>query len=243
MDLSEEAVRARMEALAIWRSERRVASSRATLRWLSRLSWFRGRGDDAENYAQQAVEVLEPLGESRELAMAYSNVAQLAMLAAPRTSAPSSWGERAIALAKKLGAKRHSGSRAQQRRHRPVPAGHRAIRAGASSSRACRRRCAAVFRSTSPARIRTFHPDGDHASGLLPRRRSNLDAGIAYCDEHELDAWSLYMRAYRARARFEQASWHDALKDAEDLLGRPENSIPHRLAGSRGHRPRTNAAG
>ena len=52
-------------------------------RWLSRLSWFLGR-PRAERYALAAVGTLEPLGAGADLAMAYSNLSQLRMLAAPR---------------------------------------------------------------------------------------------------------------------------------------------------------------
>ena len=225
MDLSEEAVRARMDALAIWRASGEPLRVGDTLRWLSRLSWFRGRGEDAERYAQQAVEVLEPLGESRELAMAYSNVAQLAMLAGRRDRAVE-WGERAITLAKKLGDQEilaHAlNNVGTARTHVIGDQGWRELEESLNASLrgGFQEHVARAYTNLSSTAI--THREYFHAS-------NNLEAGIAYCDEHELDAWSLYMRAYRARARFEQSSWHDALNDAEDLLGRPESSIPHRL--------------
>ncbi len=40
----------------------------AAQRWLSRLSWFLGRGDEADRYADLAVATLEPLGAGHELA-------------------------------------------------------------------------------------------------------------------------------------------------------------------------------
>ena len=52
--------------------------------------------------AREAVEILEPLGESSELARAYSAVSQLAMLSEDGEQSPL-WGERAIELATKLG--------------------------------------------------------------------------------------------------------------------------------------------
>jgi tetratricopeptide (TPR) repeat protein len=71
-------------------------------RWLSRLVWFRGESATAESEARRAVELLEPLAPGRELAMAYSNMAQLRMLASDQPAA-SAWGERAIKLAERLG--------------------------------------------------------------------------------------------------------------------------------------------
>ncbi len=194
MDQSEEAVRARIDALAVWRASGSPLRVGDTLRWLSRLSWFRGRGDDAEHYAQQAVKVLEPIGETRELAMAYSNMAQLAMLAAKNERAIE-LGERAIQLARKLGAEdilAHALNNVGTARTREVgdqgwlelkQSLHTSLRSGFQEH------VARAYTNISSTAI--THRDYFHAS-------SNLDAGIAYCDEHELDAWSLYMRAYRA---------------------------------------------
>ena len=50
-------------------------------RIFSRLHWFAGDGDIAWEKALEAIEILEPLGESAELARAYSGFSQHAMLA------------------------------------------------------------------------------------------------------------------------------------------------------------------
>ena len=71
-------------------------------RWLSRLAWFSGDNATAEREAWLAVELLEPLAPGPELAMAYSNLAQLRMLACDEPGA-TEWGERAIELAERLG--------------------------------------------------------------------------------------------------------------------------------------------
>ena len=58
-------------------------------------AWPGSRGDNAtaEAEARLAVELLEPLAPGRELAMAYSNMAQLRMLGAATAAARSSWGD------------------------------------------------------------------------------------------------------------------------------------------------------
>src|SRR4029453_3549927 len=73
-----------------------------TLRWLSRLAWFEGRNADAERAGREAVELLEGLAPGPELAMAYSNLSQLGMLAG-NTGEALAWGGRAIELAERLG--------------------------------------------------------------------------------------------------------------------------------------------
>ena len=96
------AVSARRRALALRRELGDPLATGATLRWLSRIHWLAGDRASAEQAGAEAVEQLEPFPESRELAMALSNRAQLAMLAQCDDDALL-WGERAIALARTLG--------------------------------------------------------------------------------------------------------------------------------------------
>ena len=69
---------------------------------LSRFHWFVGDGAPARAKALEAITILEPLGDSIELARACSGVAQLAMLADDGEEAVR-WGERALGLATSLG--------------------------------------------------------------------------------------------------------------------------------------------
>ena len=78
-----------------------AALGRCTL-ILSRLYWHVGDGDAARRKALEAVEILEPLGESVELARAYSGLSQLENLAESNERAIV-WGERALELANRLG--------------------------------------------------------------------------------------------------------------------------------------------
>ena len=72
------------------------------LRWLSRLTGGRGRRAEAEAAAGRAIAVLETLEPGQQLAMAYSNQAQLDMLAY-RPEAAMGWASRALELARRLG--------------------------------------------------------------------------------------------------------------------------------------------
>ena len=66
--------------MALRRQQGNLLKVGDNLRWLSRLDWFRGRGEEARKLAMEAIEVLEQLPPGPELAMAYSNMAQLHML-------------------------------------------------------------------------------------------------------------------------------------------------------------------
>ena len=84
-------------------------------RILSRLHWFAGDGAAAREAAFEAIAILEPLGESIELARAYSGVSQLEMLAED-LDATLVWGTRALELATR--ARRRADARARARQHR-----------------------------------------------------------------------------------------------------------------------------
>jgi tetratricopeptide repeat protein len=73
----------------------------AALRWLSRVLWFAGRVDEADQVGREAVTLLEQLDPGRELALAYANLAHIALNleAAP---AVEEWGNRALALGERL---------------------------------------------------------------------------------------------------------------------------------------------
>ena len=70
------------------------------LRRLSRFSYSAGDRVSAEAHGRRAVELLGDLA-GPELALAWSNLSQLAMLAWDRDGARA-WGERAVALAEAL---------------------------------------------------------------------------------------------------------------------------------------------
>jgi DNA-binding CsgD family transcriptional regulator/tetratricopeptide (TPR) repeat protein len=98
----DEAFDATETAIAIHRELGDQAAVGRCTRVLSRLHWFVGDGAPARAQAMEAIRILEPLGESIELARACSGVAQLAMLADDGEQALR-WGERALDLATRLG--------------------------------------------------------------------------------------------------------------------------------------------
>ena len=70
-------------------------------RYLSRVAWFLGRVPEAWDHARTAVEMLEPLGPSHELAMAWGNVGHLHMIAQDLRPALE-WGNRALMAGREL---------------------------------------------------------------------------------------------------------------------------------------------
>jgi len=104
-------LKARREALSIWDAAGDRFRSRETHRWLSRLHWFAGYRDLAWEHAWLAVQKLGGT-DSAELAMAYSNLAQLRMVASdlPGTQ---HWTSRAGGAGSPAGRHGHHGIRVQ----------------------------------------------------------------------------------------------------------------------------------
>ena len=221
----EQAIDAQRAALAIWRSSADARRAGDTMRSLSRLHWVRGRGDEAHRYGAEAVAALEPLGPGDELAMAYSNLAQLAMLASQETEAVE-WGERAIALARRLGNQEilaHALNNVGAARTRATgDPGWREMEHSLELSLRCglQEHVARAYTNLAATAIanRDYRAANPH-----------LEAGLAFCCEHELHMAEGYLRAFRARLNLEQGAWSSAREEAEELLRRPGLSIAARI--------------
>jgi DNA-binding CsgD family transcriptional regulator len=98
----EDAFPAMQRSIALYREVGDKAAVGRCTRVLSRFHWYAGDGEAARMAALAAVSILEPEGDSVELARAYSGYAQLAHLAEHGDEAIA-WGERALALATRLG--------------------------------------------------------------------------------------------------------------------------------------------
>ena len=211
-----EAVKGRKAALKLWRASGNRLKEGDTARWLSRLSWFRGNKADAEGYAGEAITILSALPPGRELAMAYSNRAQLAMLA-DDADATLAWGEKAIALATELSD--------------PETLSHAFNNVGSARIRANQDGLPDVERALKLALDGGFEEHAARAYtniaisllgqyDLAPAKR-HLIEGIAYCEEHDLDSWARYMVAYRALAHLMEGAWDRAAEDAEAIIHNP----------------------
>lgn len=90
------------QAIAIYARLGDVRNQGNCQRWKARYYYVDGRYDLAKESIIPAVQLLEPLGDGVELAMAYSSLAQLAMLS-DDVDATLQWGERARKMARDLG--------------------------------------------------------------------------------------------------------------------------------------------
>jgi DNA-binding CsgD family transcriptional regulator len=221
----DEAIAARREAL----DEHRDCGDRLregdSRRWLSRLAWFAGDNATAHEEGRLAVELLEALPPGPELAMAYSNMAQLGMLANDLFSTRR-WGDQAAALAASLGQTEilvHSlNNVGTAELFNGLQDGiDKLERSLALASDANLEEHVARAHTNLAAvgiEIHDYELGGRH-----------LESGIAYCRERDLDAWLRYMLGWRSRLLLEQGRWDDAADCARAVVDRAAVPAPTRI--------------
>jgi DNA-binding CsgD family transcriptional regulator/tetratricopeptide (TPR) repeat protein len=219
-----DAVASRERALGCWRALADRRREGDTLRWLSRLAWFEGDAD-ADRAAREAVELLEDLAPGPELAMAYSNLSQLAMLAS-NTDEALAWGSRAIELAESLG-------QTENLVHALNNVGTAELCARWPAGRPTLERSLALARDhgleehVARAYTNLAWTALDQRQYLVAAR--HREEGIGYCAERDLDTLRLYMLVAQARADFEQGRWTEATRTVEVVLRDPRTAPVSRI--------------
>lgn len=213
-DQLDDAIASRQTALELRQQQDNLIRAGDNLRWLSRLTWFLGRGGKARKLAREAIATLQRLAPGSELAMAYSNMSQLCWLSEDCQEAVQ-WGERALNLAERFGLTEISV-------HALNNIGTAEFLMGRPEG------TAKVKRSLELALAHDMHEHATRAhtnliyQALVARdyalAEERLAAGLAYTREREIDAGTLYKLAMRARARLEQGRWKEASEDAAGIL-------------------------
>lgn len=225
LSLPMEALTARREALVLREASGDRRAVGIDQRWMSRLLWFEGQVREAERYALSAVETLEPIGGA-DLAMAYSNVSHLRMLTGDADSALD-WGLRARA------AGRAAGVRAVEA-HAANNIGVALLRLGDD----------AQGRTSLEESLAIALADGldEHAARAytnigalhvikreLAAAEEDLRVGIAYCEERDLDQFSLYMRGWLAGVLIERGHLDAGFDQAARVLQTRQLSTVNRI--------------
>jgi DNA-binding CsgD family transcriptional regulator len=222
----DEAVASQTLALAHWRQAGDRLREGDALRRLSRLGYFRGQRANAEREGRAAVTILEELAPGPELAMAYSNVAQLSMLELD-VPATLHWGQSAVDLAERL-------DRVDILAHALHNVGMAEYVSDPSKAPT------KLLRSLSLAATHGLEEHFARASTnltavcLITRAYADADRwieqGLAYSGEHDLAWCSLYLLACRARSRLDRGLWSAAAVDAQTVLDAPGAPWTHVIA-------------
>jgi DNA-binding CsgD family transcriptional regulator/tetratricopeptide (TPR) repeat protein len=221
----QEALEAQQSALAIWRGRGERLKEGEALTWLSRLTWFLGDTAQANRYCDAAIATLESMAPGAELALAYWRRADLAM-EAHEAELAIEWAQRAIALAQAASAKKIVA-------HAWTTLGTMRLVIGDPSG------WADLNRSLQLALTEGLEAEATSAYAnmlamAVSRRQyeqaaAYLSAGVAYCEERDLDFLMPYMLAYGARMKFEQGHWNEASADVEAVLRHPHTTAITRI--------------
>ena len=225
IDRIDEAIASRQTALGLRRQQGDRLKAGDDLRWLSRLAWFRGRGEEARRLGMEAVETLEQLPPSAELAMACSNMAQLHMLSEDGPAAVE-WGGRALRLAERFGL-------TEIEVHALNNVGMAEFLMGDESG------LAKLERSLELALRYELHEHAARAYTNLAylalttrdyaRAAERFAAGLAYARDRDLASW-FYTLAGRARAHLEQGLWQRTSDDASAVVQAAPTAITRVMA-------------
>jgi DNA-binding CsgD family transcriptional regulator len=216
-DQGQEAVVARLAALDLWRTLGDSLKEGENLRWLSYAYWLQGRGAETEAAAIAALELLGTLPPGRELAMAYSTLAQMRMLD-DDLEETLRWGEQAIALAESLG-------ETETLVHALTNVG--TARLYAEDERG-------EVELTRSVQLALDAGLFDHAGRAmmnlaltallatqLDAAERRIDTAMAFAIEHDLDFRRGYLQATRAALRVRQGDWDVAVAELRRLLRQP----------------------
>ncbi len=221
-----EALDARRAAVALHEATGNRRGVGVGQRWLSRFSWYLGRNAEAHRYAAAAVDSLEPLGSSADLAMAYSNLAQLQMLGGV-TGEALAWGQRALdaALA--------AGDREVEAHALNTMGSALLLRGDVVEGRARLERSLDIamtdglFEHATRAWINIGTLEA--SKRMLGEAEHTLRIGIAYCAERDLVSASLYLQARLSQVLLEQGNRDEALRLAGETLRHPHGSAVSRV--------------
>jgi DNA-binding CsgD family transcriptional regulator len=208
-------VAAAEKAVDLWRSLDRKDKVAYNLRRLSRLYWYRGDSATAVHYADEAIAVLSGEPESGELAMTYSNRAQLFMFD-DRFDEAIALSRKAITLAQKFG-------EMETRIHALNNLGGSMLFAGRVEGKDY------MEESLALAVANGFHEQADRAFANyaeyaviakdFPLAERLIAEGIAFDSKHDIDA-GIYMQSGRmAQMRMEQGRFTEAEAIASGVMG------------------------
>ncbi len=215
-----DALAAQEQALACYRQVGDQRGEGDSLRSLSRLMFFLLRSDEGEQLAAEAVALLEPLGPSHELAMAYANVSQR-RTALEEAQAAEVWGARALDLAESLDdtealvyALTNIGAAQLQGGHEP-------------GRDKLERALALALRHGLDQYAGRAYAQLSHCSlrwWQFELAQRYLDDGLKFCADQGLDTWRLYLLARRARLELGRGCWEQAADSAATVLRDPRSA-------------------
>ncbi|MCF0074961.1 AAA family ATPase [Dyadobacter sp. CY261] len=224
-----EAISYTEQALDFWKEQRNIEKIGDNLRFLSRLWWYEGHRSRAEEFGIMAVEILQSTQASRAKAMAYSNMAMLKMLV-DQTDECLDWGQKASEVAHEIN-DQETLAHALNSIGSSLMTDYNSVSEGMSFLQQSLK--IALKHSFHEHVARAYTALGSNAVSmkLYDVANENLNLGILYCQERDMDSLRLYMVGYKARLCLETGAWNEAYELANILL-ETEDLLPVIKAGA-----------
>jgi predicted ATPase len=209
-----DAIAAQQQARALRRDLGDPVKEGDSLRCLSRFAYLQGDRKTADLFGVQAVALLDSQPAGPELAMAYSNLSQLAMLS-EKLDESLALGTKAIGLARLL--------------NRPDIICHALNNVGTAEQwldlatgrqHLSESREIAIEQNFQEHAARAFTNSACVEINQLSYREAHafLERGINYCVENDLVTWRDYMRGVLAQLRLHLGQWEEAAAEALDVV-------------------------
>jgi DNA-binding NarL/FixJ family response regulator len=220
-----EGIAARRKALELWRTVSNTLKQGENLALLAVMHSGIGQTAEAEQVNWAAIELLEALPPSRELALAYRTQATLRMFSQD-TAQAIAWGEKAIALAERF-------QDYETLAMADNVIGYAQMFFDYEQGRRSLERSLAVARQAGlELRIANAYANLGSASAEVYqflRAERDLSAGIAFALERDLDAARLYMQPWLALTYLHLGRWREAADVAAGVLQLPGVSAISRI--------------
>jgi DNA-binding CsgD family transcriptional regulator len=224
-DKRTEGIAARRRALELWRTLGNTLKQGENLALLAIMYSGIGQTAEAEQANRAAIELLEALPASRELALAYRTEATLRMFSQD-TAEAIAWGKKAIALAEQF-------QDYETLAMADNIIGYAQILFDYAQGRQALERSLAVARQAGlDVRIANAYASLGSASievYQFLRAERDLSEGIAFTLERDLDAARLYMQAWLALTYLHLGRWSEAADTATHVLQHPGVSAISRI--------------
>jgi DNA-binding CsgD family transcriptional regulator len=215
LDRWQDAADAREQALALWRQVGDRLREGDTLRWLASSLCYLCRGSEGAEVGQAAIDLLEPLGPTAELASAYSSLASQRMVTNANQAAIE-LARRAQAIARPLGLTQVLAD---------------ALNTEACASRTAGGEWAGTIREALDIALAGGHEEQvgraytnalalHNAERLFAAAEPYFTDGVAYCDEHDITTYAIFLRSERTSVLSRTGRWDEAVALSGQLLER-----------------------
>lgn len=212
--IDDDVIAARHSALELWRKLDRADKVGENLRWLSRLHWYHGHADKANQFADEAISIFESTSASSEQAMAYSMKSQFYMLN-DRMEEAILWGKKALDIEAQC-------NNDEVKIHALNNMGSAMALGGDQTGLEHLNKSLnlALKKGYHEHAARAYTNTADYAVSVrnFDLAEKTINDGIVFDSKHDLDSWTHYLVGLLAQLRMKQGRIEEAETISQGVL-------------------------